>query len=425
MASTSDPDVPVMLALAGLTYRGFYYRSFWNELHDLAVQRAVADGLADRDVRAAIGEWTLAWGPATRDIEKDFDASAMFVARSAAKPQRLVVAVRGTNPIALTDWIKGNLDVAHPVPWPFRDGAHGDERRVSGSTAFGLNTLLTLKSPAGSYLAWAVEAALSATSQLVPELLADLVRRIHVDHTDILRPLRATLTDLVDVWQSKADRAATEVLRLADEVSSARRTKVVAWPSPVPNGSGGTLVEFLIAEASRAALEITVTGHSKGGALAPALALWLAETRNRWDPRSRARVGCYAFAGPTPGDGAFGRRVAEKLDGPCRRVSNTDDLVTHAWDDGGLASIEQLYGGAFAWLAPVANALRDRLRKYDYEPVGMPTEEFAGTRLPSLNCDLDPVAQAVQQHMDAYLEYTGLRAKRVDTLKLFLGNHWP
>lgn len=115
MASTNDPNVPVMLTLAGLTYRGFYYRRLWDEVHDLGVRRAVAAGLADRDVRAAIGEWTLAWGPATRDIERDFDSSAMFVARSVAEPQRLVVAVRGTNPISLTDWIQGDLDVAHPV----------------------------------------------------------------------------------------------------------------------------------------------------------------------------------------------------------------------------------------------------------------------------------------------------------------------
>jgi len=416
-----DQNVPVMLALAGLTYRGFYYRKLWSEGHELAVRRAVADGLADRDVRAAIGEWTLAWGPATRDVEADFDSSAMFVARSAAEPQRLVVAVRGTNPISLTDWIKGNLDVAHPVPWPFRDGAQGDERRVSGSTAFGLGSLLRLTSPSGSCLSRTVEAAVFETSRLVPELFANLVRGIPVDHSDVLRPLRRAVADLLDAWRPKVDLAGAEMLRVVDELSGARGTRVVRWPSPAPDGRGRTLVDFLIAEASRAALDITVTGHSKGGAVAPALALWLAETRARWDPEDRARIGCYAFAGPTPGDGAFGLRVGEKLDGPSRRVANTDDLATHVWDDAGLGSIERLYGGTFAWLAPVLDALRARLASYDYEHVGLSSETFAGTHLPNLSRELDPVGQIVQQHLDAYLEYTGLRTKRVDTRKLFLG----
>ena len=95
---TADPMVSVALTLAGLTYRGFYYRNFWDEVHDLALQRAVQDGLCDDDIRAAIGDWGLVWGPAARQIGEDFDASAMYVVRNATRSSQLVVAVRGTNP---------------------------------------------------------------------------------------------------------------------------------------------------------------------------------------------------------------------------------------------------------------------------------------------------------------------------------------
>jgi hypothetical protein len=193
----ADPMVDVTLTLAGLTYRGFYFRRVWDEVHDLAVRRALQDGLRDDDVHAAIGEWRLVWGPATRQIAEDFDASAMYVVRNATRPSQLVVAVRGTNPLSFTDWIAGDLDVATLVPWPFDQQAQSDRRAsLSRSTAFGLSVLLRLTTPEGSALARAFEGALDTASGFVPEFAAAVVRRIPLDRKDLTHPLASALREV-------------------------------------------------------------------------------------------------------------------------------------------------------------------------------------------------------------------------------------
>jgi hypothetical protein len=37
------------------------------------------------------------------------------------------------------------------------------------------------------------------------------------------------------------------------------------------------------------------------------------------------------FAGPTPGNSAFAKRMMREFEGTHRRVVNTNDVVTHAW----------------------------------------------------------------------------------------------
>ncbi len=418
-----DPLIEVTLTLAGLTYRGFYYQNFWDEVHDLAVRRAVLDGLRDDDVRAAIGDWRLVWGPATRQIGEDFDASAMYVVRNATRSAQLVVAVRGTNPLSFTDWIEGDLDVATLVPWPFGSGTPSAHRaKLSRSTAFGLNLLLRLTSPEGSALARAAEGVLDIVSGFVPELVAATVRRIPIDRQDPTSPLRRALREVEIGLQEDATLAPAKLATVVGEklgVARRRASRSIGWPPP-RDGAGVTLVDFLTKEAKKAALEIIVTGHSKGGALAPALALWLVETRDHWDPTKRARIGCYAFAGPTPGNGAFGRRVGTMLDGPSRRVVNTNDVVTHAWDNAGIASIPALYGGKLRWLEPVARAIQHHLKSDDYEPVDITTESFQGALLKPGGVTDASLVQVVHQHLGAYLEWTGLVNKGINTLKLVL-----
>ncbi|HVO23289.1 MAG TPA: hypothetical protein VMW56_06635 [Candidatus Margulisiibacteriota bacterium] len=413
------PMVDVTLTLAGLTYRGFYYRDLWHEVHDLAVRRALQDGLRDPDVRAAIGDWRLVWGPATRQIEEDFDASAMYVVRNATRPSQLVVAVRGTNPLSCTDWTKGDLDVATVVRWPF---GGGQRATLSRSTAFGLQLLLQLTTPEGSALAQGVEGVLDVASHFVPEFAAAMARRVPLDRKDVTRPLRSALEEVKDGLKRDAARAPGQQAKAVGRklgVAKRRASRSIGWPPP-RDGTGTTLVDFLTAEAKNAALEIIVTGHSKGGALAPALALWLVETRDHWAPGKRARIGCYAFAGPTPGNAEFGRRVGAKLDGPCRRVVNTNDVVTHAWDKAGLASIPALYGGELDWLQPLTSAIEQHLKPYDYEPIDITTDSFQGVLLKVGGVpDASPV-QIVHQHLDAYLEWTGLVKQGISTLKLLL-----
>jgi hypothetical protein len=342
--------------------------------------------------------------------------------QSVDDPTRFVVAVRGTNPISLTDWMRGDLDVAQPAPWPFGDGTG----RVSGSTASGLNTLLELTEPGPSRMGAIVEEVLYRLSQFVPDAVARLVRRFPVGRVHALDPLVDPLQELFGRWEQQlatgaAGAAQDEVVTGLRDVSRKQRA-VMVWPSRAPDGTGATLVDFLMRMAVNGPLEVIVTGHSKGGALAPALALWLAETRARWDPTGNARIGCYAYAGPTPGNGAFGRRVGEKLNGPMRRVINQDDIVTHAWDDQGLASIPALCAGTLAWVQPITDAVMAKITTdLDYEPVSIPEEKFEGLALSPKHERCDPAVEIPYQHMAAYLEYLHLPEKGIDTLRLFQG----
>jgi Lipase (class 3) len=109
------------------------------------------------------------------------------------------------------------------------------------------------------------------------------VRRIPVDRQDVTGPLRSALGE-VELELRQAALATFVGERLG--VGRWRAARSIGWPPP-RDGARATLVDLLTREAKSAPLEIIVTGHSKGGALAPALALWLVETRDRRDPTRR------------------------------------------------------------------------------------------------------------------------------------------
>lgn len=113
---------------------------------------------------------------------------------------------------------------------------------------------------------------------------------------------------------------------------------MTAEGGPVP---GKTLLQFLEDEAGRHAsgLDLLVTGHSLGGALSPALALWLSETLG-----DKARISVYPLAGPTPGNAAFaafydGSAVGKTTD----RMWNPYDIVPLAWNYETLGTWADLY----------------------------------------------------------------------------------
>src|SRR2546425_1359822 len=213
-----------------------------------------------------------------------------------------------------------------------------------------------MASPEPSTLATVIEAPLATVSNFVPGALAKLARGVPTAAADIARRLEKALDPVRKAWEPIATQEAERSKRVLTALgSSLRRPPEIGWPPPPPDGGAMTLVDFLKDRTKNEAdpLDIVVTGHSKGGALAPTLALWLRETRAQGDSKDRARISFHAFAGPTPGDGAFARRVAKELNGPCRRVVNSNDVVPHAWALVDLAVIPKLYGGENPWVAPL------------------------------------------------------------------------
>lgn len=133
-----------------------------------------------------------------------------------------------------------------------------------------------------------------------------------------------------------------------------------------PQGStvkqqGTTLYDFLESEmaGSSEPASICVTGHSKGGALAPTLALFLRDTQLSWDPSSRATVTTISFAGPTAGNEAFAEYSDSRFRIPpenpleglwtgesfCDPVRTTLDIAPFAWNQLTYDDLENLYAG--------------------------------------------------------------------------------
>ena len=108
-----------------------------------------------------------------------------------------------------------------------------------------------------------------------------------------------------------------------------------------------SLAKYLATVTGSPGVTVYVTGHSLGGALSPALGLWLADTQGQasgWDPGSNASLAVYPFAGATPGDQHFAAYLNGKLPGDALVVvNNTNDVVPHAWNPTSLAQIQTLY----------------------------------------------------------------------------------
>ncbi|MCY0993468.1 hypothetical protein OV203_40395 [Nannocystis sp. ILAH1] len=117
-------------------------------------------------------------------------------------------------------------------------------------------------------------------------------------------------------------------------------------PAPRLPGEGTTLVDFLRTIVSNK-VHITVAGHSLGGALAPTVALWLADTAQGlvlpWDPGKNATIGAQSFAGPTAGNGEFAFYSGARLGALLQPAYNTLDLVPHAWAEFGTPSLFEMW----------------------------------------------------------------------------------
>lgn len=110
---------------------------------------------------------------------------------------------------------------------------------------------------------------------------------------------------------------------------------------------GQKLADFL-ATLTDQAIDITVTGHSLGGALSPTLALALVDNQGsgkawNWDPDQRAVVCAMPSAGATPGDVNFSQYYDDKLATRTTRLWNSLDIVPHAWQVDMLKAIPTLY----------------------------------------------------------------------------------
>ncbi len=391
----------VMLTLAGLAYRGFH-DLLAGEPHADAVQRAVLDGL--HTLAPVRDEWTLVWGPVTSRSGPDlFDAAAMYVVQSRREPTRYVVAIRGTNPIAASDWLLGDFWVGTTVPWPYAPAADGVA--VSASAALGLSKLQALRSPRLALEPTAAPDARPAD----PSAMAGQIAGID------------------DSWQRLASEP---TMWLRDQVDRLKRATALRWAilrprslAAPPDDAGLDLLGFLAGEARAAGgpLDVAITGHSKGGALAPMVALWLRElltspdAAERWDGDRGSRVSCHAFAGPTPGNAGLADRIDRVLGADHHHLRNANDVVTHAWQADELEAIPSLYAPRGAALERLIRLIVEKTRALDYRQARVGVTTFAGP----LDDSRSFASEFVHQHLEAYLAELRLLEAGVRPLALF------
>jgi hypothetical protein len=369
--------------------------------------------------------------------------------------------VRGTNPVSVIDWLFGDLWVGATAAWPYGDRSIAPDAAVSLSTALGLSVLRHLRASApGTGVAgrlWEVvelEAA-AAARQAMRRAARPLGRRasralVHA-RREIRSELRATrwvwrrhrwddreepLERLATAWTALAPIRRRLYHRMATAQDALQRSSDPLDLLRVLEGGlivgdrlrrGVGLPAFLrgaIRDADEP-IEVVVAGHSKGGALAPALAMWLRDTQgtdglaphHEWDPDRVATISCWAFAGPTPGNRAFADRIDRVLGPRCRRIPNRFDLVPHAWtvraneanEELCLDAAADLYGPEIAvGLRELAALVIEEVGPLHYAHPNANVRVLGdATRRPT-----DPfLDQVVHEHLAAYIEGLGLHGE--------------
>ncbi len=291
----------------------------------------------------------------------------MYVVQSRREPTRYVVAIRGTNPIAASDWLLGDFWVGTTVPWPYAPAA--DAVAVSASAALGLSKLQALRSP-----------------RIALEPAAD---------PDARPPDPSAMADQIAGIDASWQRLASEpTMWLRDQVERLKRATALRWAilrprsQPAPGDDAALdLLGFLADEAGAAEgpLDVAITGHSKGGALAPVVALWLRElltspdAAERWDgERGRPRV-LSRLRGPDARQRAPGR---PDRPGPGRRITITCATRTTWSPTRGrldeLEAIPSLYAPRGAALERLIRLIVEKTRALDYRQARVGVTTFAG-----------------------------------------------
>ncbi|MEI7867229.1 MAG: hypothetical protein WCI11_05010 [Candidatus Methylumidiphilus sp.] len=194
--------------------------------------------------------------------------------------------------------------------------------------------------------------------------------------------------------------------------------------SPLP-GAGQTLADYLASIAASGTVNISFTGHSLGGAIAPALALWFKQAQGTvqipqnsvfypmpaWDVKSNATISCVSLAGATPGDKVFSGYFQQQLGSDYDRIYNTNDTVPYGF--AGLGQLPGLYLPTLPMTTAEKAALTDLETKvtlaqtsngspYCVLPNGNPFTCALNTTCKSF------AAEALYQHIAAYEQQFGM-----------------
>ena len=390
----------VMLTLVALTYRGCEFN-----LANAHSRKIVYDEVARclQSYGPEAGKWTIVWGPAgyrpTTANPDNMDISEMYAVSDGHS--NLAIVVRGTNLFSALDWTSNLL--IDEKRWEY--GGAGPEVKISHSTALHLHILQHLQSgpvPAPTATETDEERIQAAKTAKQAAPIYALLKDVTQGHTQ--SHVEGFLPEI-----NKRLAEATIPGKLPSHHEAGLRQAIAdAEQPPAPKD---TLLEFLKGFVANAAtpLNVYVIGHSKSGAVAPALALWLADTQGKtlaaseqWDPGNRATLHLYTFAGPTPGNAQFAARFQQKIT-DAHRFENPYDLVPHVWEPGEIREIPDLYGDQLWFLRPAADTLARFLQRPAYTHEVPPGPWKSLTEAP-----LNTMQRIAFEHLDAYLKEFGI-----------------
>jgi hypothetical protein len=462
----------IMLTLSLLSARGFWKSKKKNQKH---LSEAISCGLDE--LKPLNGDWKLVWGPGTyRYLGSAFDSSMMFVVQNTRQTSRFAIVVRGTNPVDVYDWLLGDFLAHRQVPWHPSDKNIAPGAKLSLSTALGLKILLNMRAEndpvqitepgkfdyimeRGATAASTIQHAGDTSLAKVDDLLnASLAAPAYDKLRKLARKLLKyqKLWNLVEIVDGNIAFKAGEILNVEDVAKVLKirkrltktldKTMETFTEEPVAmlmpsleelskkQESGMRLLELLanLAKTHGDKLELFVTGHSKGGALAPALALFLSDTQRndqipvrrhyQWNPAHRAKIYCYAFAGPTPGNTAFANYFNQQLGREFFRYSNKLDIVTLAWQSEQLRTISGIYGESVSSLPGLDLLFSEMAESVENMDYCHPGEDFPATDAPGSKLEKHViefsgplqentssyVLQEFHQHIAAYINFLGL-----------------
>jgi hypothetical protein len=150
-------------------------------------------------------------------------------------------------------------------------------------------------------------------------------------------------------WSELRPGPAPADAMISEGTASAISLRLAMRPEAGSPGEGVSLERELVGilERSEGPCVLRFTGHSLGGLLASAMALWLVDyldAEGRGDLRGKLSLEVYAYAGPTAGNGAFAAYLESRLSGGIlRRYASDLDVAPIAWEEEAMRGLPELY----------------------------------------------------------------------------------
>ncbi|MEJ2087426.1 MAG: lipase family protein [Gammaproteobacteria bacterium] len=147
--------------------------------------------------RVVSGKYQLVWGPATFKFpESLYDDNMMYVVARTASPSELVVVIRGTNAVALDNWLREDFAVSSQVDWPYQHGPLVP--KLSHGTHVGLTALQTITA----------RSALSGQPLSVREFLSERIGQGSLSAITVVgHSLGGALASALGLWLKETEAA--------------------------------------------------------------------------------------------------------------------------------------------------------------------------------------------------------------------------